>query len=109
MFNQESNLLKLQTKTRGRCNIINGARQLAMNLVLGGTILYSSHAALAAAVVNSFNYTFRAPMTNSGVDPDARGTVQGSLARRGAVDNQRLTIKATKLDSTATYHLFAFL
>ena len=109
MLNKENNMLKLERKKCGRRNLINGARRLARNLVLGGTILYSSHAALAAAVVNSFSYTFRAPMTNSGVDPDARGTVQGSLVRRGATDNQRLTITATKLDSSATYHLSAFL
>jgi hypothetical protein len=68
-----------------------------------------SHAAPASPVVNSFSYSFRATFTNTGVDPDARGTVSGSLSRRGARDNQRLAIAASKLDPDTTYHDVAFL
>jgi hypothetical protein len=101
-------MLELKSKTIDRPNPSKGARRLVRNLIFGGATLVWSLAAPAAPVINSFSYTFRAPMTN-GLDADARGTVSGSLTRRGATDNQRLTIKVTKLDSATTYHLFGFL
>src|SRR5882757_3594825 len=92
----------LDRKTIDRRNPIKRTTRLVRNLVFAGAILVWAYAAPAAPVINSFSYTFRAPMTN-GVDADARGTVSGSLTRRGATDNQRLTIKVTKLDSATTY------
>jgi hypothetical protein len=48
-------------------------------------------------------------MTNSGVEPNALGTVSGNLMRRGATDNQGLKITVSKLNINTTYHLVAFL
>jgi hypothetical protein len=84
-------------------------KNLVRSLIFGGTLLYLPHVAPASPVINSFSYSFRAAMTNNGVDPDARGTVSGSLSRRGATDNQRLAITASKLDTDTTYHVVAFL
>jgi hypothetical protein len=88
---------------------IKGTSRLVTRLVFGGSILLSSYAALAAPVVNSLNYSFRTALTNSGVDADARGTVRGSIIRRGAIDNQRLLVIVSKLDASAVNHLVAFL
>src|ERR1041385_1006123 len=85
------------------------ASRVAKGLVLGAIILSLSQVANAASVVNSVSYVFRATVTNTLVDADAQGTVQGNLTRRGAVDNQRLKISLSKLDADTTYHLAAFL
>ncbi len=85
------------------------ARNLVGFFVLGATVLMLSRAAPASAAVNAFSYTFRAAMTNSGVDPNARGSVHGNLTRRGVTDNQRLTVTVSRLDTNTTYHLVAYL
>src|SRR3954464_11199178 len=90
-------------------NRLNKISRFARGLLLGSAILALAGTANAASVVNSVNYVFKTPLTNSGVDADATGTVQGSLIRKGAIDTQRLTLKVSKLDANATFHLVAFL
>lgn len=102
-------MLELNRTSIDGPNITKKTKHLVRGLLLGGTLLCLSHAAPASPVVNSFSYSFRAAMTNMGVDPDARGTVRGSLSRRGATDNQRLTITVSKLDADTTNHVVAFL
>jgi hypothetical protein len=93
----------------GRGLVLKRSRNLLRALVLGAAVLVMSGAASASAAVNAFSYTFRADMTGSGVDTDARGKIHGNLTRRGAVDNQRLTVAVSSLDANTTYHLMAFL
>jgi hypothetical protein len=77
--------------------------------LLAAALLVPAHAALAAPI-SSFSYSFRTALTNSGaVDADAKGTVRGSLARRGLADNQHLTITVSKLDVSTLYHVVAFM
>jgi hypothetical protein len=90
-------------------NRLNKISRFARGLLLGSTLLALAGTANAASLVNSVNYVFKTALTNSGVDADATGTVQGSLIRKGAIDNQRLTLKVSKLDADATFHLIAFL
>lgn len=107
-IDSRNNMKKNNPAINSRNNMKKNNR-LVWSLLFGGSLLLSSHAALAASVVNSFSYSFQAAMTNTGVDPDARGTVRGSLSRRGATDNQRLTITVSKLDTDTTNHVVAFL
>jgi hypothetical protein len=83
-------------------------KQLA-GILLGAALLTVGPAVHAGAPVNSFAYSFRAKMTNTGVDANAKGIVTGGLNRRGSIDNQHLNIVASKLDATTAYHLIAFL
>jgi len=101
-------MLELNKTSIHQRNNINRTKYLVRGLVLGGAILFLAQAA-PAAVVNSFSYSFRAVMTNTSADTNARGTVSGTLTRRGATDSQRLTITVSKLDTNATYHVVAFL
>ena len=102
-------MLELNRTSIDSRNIMKKTKHLVRGLLFGAAILFWSHAAPASPVVNSFSYSFRAAMTNNGVDPDAASTVRGSLTRRGATDNQRLTITASKLQTATTYQLVAFL
>src|SRR6266850_5376218 len=102
-------MLKSKITATNKHNALNRTRRLTQSLVLGATILSWAHAASASPAVNSVNYVFRTALTNSGVDLDAQGAVQGNLIRRGAVDNQQLKIAVSKLDANTTYHLVAFL
>ena len=87
----------------------NGTKRILLGLVLGAALAFQCHEAPASPVVDSLSYSFNATMTNSGVEPTARATVSGSLTRRGTTDNERLTIRASKLQINTTYHLVAFL
>src|SRR5437588_4157713 len=102
-------MLKLKSTATNQPQLLNRTRRLTQSLVLGATILSLSQLANASPAVNSVSYVFRATMTNTVVDSDARGAVQGNLTRRGAVDNQRLKVTVSKLDADSTYHLVAFL
>lgn len=101
--------LKFDRITFASRNLIKGTGHLVRNLAFAASILCWSHAALAAPVVNSFAYTFREAMTNSGVEPTAVGKVLGSQTLRGATDSQKLTLTVSKLQINTTYHLVAFL
>jgi hypothetical protein len=87
--------------------VIKSSKHLVTSLLFGGALLLLSHAAPAAPVVNSFNYSFRVAMTNAGLDPDARATAKGNLIRRGSKDIQRLTMSASRLVPESTYHVVA--
>ena len=94
-------MLKLNSTSTGK------NKHLVRGLLFGGALLILAQTAPASPVVNSFSYSFRAAMTNVGVDADALGTVSGNLTRRGVTDRQRLTISASKLDADSTYHVVA--
>lgn len=100
-------MLRLNKKSVDNRNIMKKTNHLVRCLLFGGGILLVSHAAPAASVVNSFNYSFRTAMTNAGLDSNAGATVKGNLIRRGAKDIQRLTISASRLDAESTYHVVA--
>ncbi len=102
-------MLKTKISTTNQFNRMNKARHLAQGIILGAAIVSSCGVASASAAVNAFSYVFRATMTNTGVEAGARGTIQGNLNRRGAVDNQRLNIIVSKLDANTTYRTAAFL
>ena len=78
-------------------------------LVCGTVLLFLAQASNASPFINSFNYRFKTAVTNSGVEPSARGTVSGTLAQRGAADTQKLTVTVSKLQANTTYHIVAFL
>ena len=102
-------MLPLNSTSIRQRSFLSRTKSAAGGLVLGGALLLASHAAPAAPVINSFSYISRAVMTNSGIEPTARGTVLGNLTRRGAVDNQRLTLTVSKLQADTTYHVVVFL
>ena len=62
--------------------------------------------AASAATVKS---NYRVNMLNTGVDPDAKGTLTGTLSRNDNGSNQRLKLALSNLDSNTTYQLIAFL
>lgn len=101
-------MLALNRTSIDRHDLVKNNKHILKGLLFGGTLLCLSHAAPASAAVDSFSYSFKAAMTNPGVDPDARGSVRGSLSRRGATDKQALTITAAKLDANTTHHVVAF-
>jgi len=101
-------MLELNRTSTHQHNIFSRTRHLVNGLVFSGALVLAQ-GAIGSPVINSFTYAFQATMTNSGVNPNARGTVQGNLNRRGTVDNQHLTISVAKLDANTTYHFAAFL
>src|SRR4030088_1573060 len=102
-------MLALKQTPNNSRPILKTTKSLPRGLVLAGALLSCSLAALASPVVNSINYTFSSIMTNTGADADARGTVRGSLARRGTNDTQKLSVVVSKLDASTAYDLNAFL
>ncbi len=86
-------------------SFLSRTKVLSRGLVLGGAILLSAYTAPASPVANTLNYNFRVVMTNSGVEPTARGTVFGGVILRGATDNQRLALTVSKLQANTVYHL----
>ena len=102
-------MLKFKLSSVPGRNFFNGTKHLVGSLVVGGVIWFSSHAAPASPVVNSISFNFRSVMTNTGLDPDASGSVGGSFSSRGSKEKQRLTINASGLNNEMTYPLVAFL
>jgi len=107
--NERRYMLELKRTSVHMRNVAMGTKNFVRGLIFGGTVLFLSHAAFATAVINSISYSFKVATTNSGVEPNALGTVSGSLMRRGATDNQGLKITVSKLNTNTTYHLVAFL
>jgi hypothetical protein len=102
-------MLQLNQTSVHQRSFISRTKALSHSLVLGGAVLLASHTAPAAPMVSSLHYNFRTAMTNSGVEPAARGTVMGVLNLRGATDNEMLAFTLSKLQANTTYHLVAFL
>src|SRR3954452_19262775 len=100
----ELNNTAVQPRSKNR-----GTKDLVKGLAFGGSLLFLSQMAPAAPAISTFNYAFKANMTNGSADPDARGTIQGNLSSRGTTEKQKLTITVSKLATNATYHNFAFL
>src|SRR5579859_7604512 len=92
-------------------SVVNGTkRPIYMGLALAGALMFLRANALAApSGTSSVHYTFKSALTNTGVDADAKGSVNGSLTRQGNVTNQHLTVSLVKLDSNTTYQLVAFI
>src|ERR1043165_3123238 len=111
MSNKRKQIIMLEFKktARDRNDFPKRPRNLIWGVVLGAAVLVLLQAAPASAAVNAFSHTFQATMSPTGVDPNARGSVHGNLTRRGAVDNQRLTVTVSRLDTNTTYHLMAYL
>jgi hypothetical protein len=102
-------MLKLNRSAKSGIPGIEITKNLVRGLVCLGALFAGSQAALSSPVVNSLSYSFKAALTNSGVDTDARGTVSGKLSRRGVTDKQSLSIALSRLDASAPYQVVAFL
>jgi len=76
--------------------------------VAAGMMFLRSDALAASSGTSSLNFTFKSAMTNTDIDPDARGSVNGKLTSNGNASNQQLMMSLTKLDSNTTYQLAAF-
>jgi hypothetical protein len=83
-------------------------KQLLMSLAIALGGIFFHHDALAQAGT-VLNYSLRTVMSNTGVDADARGTVNTALNRNGSGENQRLKIVLAKLDPNTAYQLRAFI
>jgi len=55
------------------------------------------------------HFTFNSVMTNSSVDPEAKGTIAGNLNHQGNANYRMLKIALTKLTPNSTYQLAALL
>jgi hypothetical protein len=102
-------MIRLNKTTIGAVGIGKNIRGPWAGLVCATAIFLSAPAMFASAVVSSLHYSFKAALTNTGVDTDARGTVSGSLSRRGVTDKQSLKISLSRLDASTPYHVTAFL
>jgi hypothetical protein len=102
-------MLKLNKPSIGNRLVLKRTKNLIQALVLGAVVLVMSGAVSVSAAVNGFRHNFKAAMTSTDVDTDARGNIHGTLNRRGSVDNQRLTVAVSNLDPDTTYNLLAYL
>ncbi|HXU76956.1 MAG TPA: ice-binding family protein [Methylomirabilota bacterium] len=84
-----------------------GPRRILMGLVLAGSLMLLNQG--AAAGTSILHVLFKAAMVNSGVDPNAQGTIDGTLTRQGNANNQRLKITLTNLDPGTEYQMLAFI
>ena len=90
--------------------VVNGTKQILTGLVVAGAVMFLPHGALAAANGTSvLHFTFKTAMTNTVVNPAARGTIYGNLNRRGNANNLRLRITLAKLDRNTAYQLVAYI
>jgi hypothetical protein len=78
-----------------------------MSLAIALGVVFLPQGALAQQG-NVLNYTVSTAMTNTGVDADARGTINSALSRNGNGDNQRLKIVLGNLAPNTAYQLNAF-
>jgi hypothetical protein len=90
---------------------VNGAKRIIyMGLALAGAVMFlSSDARATPSGTSSLHFTFKSAMTNTGVEPDASGNVNGTLIRRGNTTNQQLKVSLAKLRPLTTYQLAAFI
>jgi hypothetical protein len=81
---------------------------LVISLVVA--VMFSPHSAVAAPRETSIlQFISETDMTNTGVDPDARGKINVTMTREGNANNQQLDISLTKLNPSTVYLLSAFI
>ena len=105
-------LLKLQSK-EGVATLIGGRhgmnamKQVLMGLVLAGAVMVPHHG--AAWGTGTLNVQFNTDMVSTGVDPNASGTIVGTLMRHGFSSSQQLKLSLAHLDPNTVYQLIAFI
>ncbi len=88
--------------------VLNGSKRIAMGLTLAVAMMFPRSDALAKQSGTSIlHFNFASPMTNTGADPDASGTVSGKLNSQGNASNQQLKIALANLNPNTTYQLVA--
>ncbi|MBI3852246.1 MAG: DUF3494 domain-containing protein [Verrucomicrobia bacterium] len=84
-----------------------------MGMALALAVMYPNHDSIAKnsnkGGTSILHLNFVTAMLNTGVDPDASGSVNGKLNRQGNASNQRLQISLANLDPNTTYQLAAFI
>ena len=89
---------------------MNGTKRMLMGLVLAVAVMFLPHDAVAKqGGTDILHFMFNKEMTNTGVDPDARGKIEETLTRQGNANNQRLKISLANLDPNTAYRLIAFI
>src|SRR5882724_5754733 len=83
----------------------NATKRLLLGFVLGAAVILQCQQASAKLPAESMRYTLKATLTNTLVEPNARGTVSGSLSSKGSVESQLLRVWLTKLTPGAGYSL----
>src|SRR2546430_1072425 len=86
----------------------NTIKRLLLGLVLGAAVIFQCHQASAKLPAEGLRYTLKATLTNTLVEPTARGTVSGNLSSKGSVETQLLRISVSKLTPNTGYSLRAF-
>jgi hypothetical protein len=90
---------------------VNGTKQIVyVGLALAVAMMFLRSDALATQGGTSIlHFNFVSAMTNTGVEPDDSGTVNGKLNRQGNASNQQLKISLANLNPNTTYQLAAFI
>ena len=90
--------------------VVNATKPIITGLALAVAMMFLPHDALATPNGTSIlHFAFKSAMTNTGVDPDASGNVNGNLIRQGNANSLLLTISLAKLDPNTTYQLAAII
>ena len=86
----------------------NCAKKLLIAVTFASSLMFVSQYALAQEGT-VFSYTLKTVMSNTGIDADARGTINLLLSRNAKGENQRLKISPGKLDPNTAYHVHALI
>ena len=86
---------------------MNAMKQVLLGLVLAGAVMVPHHG--AAWETDTLNVQFNTDMMSTGVDPNASGTILGTLVRSGRSSNQQLKLSLAHLDPNTAYQLIAFM
>jgi hypothetical protein len=90
--------------------VVNATKPIITGLALAVAMMFLPHDALATPNGTSvLHFAFKSAMTNTVVDPDASGNVNGNLIRQGNANSLLLTISLAKLDPNTTYQLAAII
>jgi len=90
--------------------VMNGTKRILTGLALAAAMMFLRSDALAKPNGTSvLHFTFKSAMTNTGVEPDGSGNVDGNLDRRGNANALLLKISLAKLTPNTAYQLVAYI
>jgi hypothetical protein len=101
----KSKTASMKTSHRTKPTPVSAPRRHRLSLLVTAFMLLVPLAVPAANV----KLNVRVNMVSTGVDPDAKGTLTGTMSRNDNGSNQRLKLALANLDPNTTYQLIAFL
>jgi hypothetical protein len=106
--NMMTSVSRIDDDAAQSCRI--GTNRRLGGLLLAVALVFLHHHAVAKpGGTTILHFNFVTAMANTGVDANARGSVNGKLNRQGNANNQRLQISLANLDPNTTYQLAAFI